>query len=100
MVGLGGGVSVLASDAFETYGFSFPDLSEQIKAGLLRLSSAPGSIFKNPVDTARSRSGTPMPWKTFFECSTTGMSLIYCWFITGTTFREGDMRICPLQSAR
>jgi len=52
MVGLGGGVSVLASDAFETYGFSFPDLSEQIRAGLLRLSSAPGSIFKNPVDTA------------------------------------------------
>ena len=52
MVGLGGGVSVLASDAFETYGFSFPDLSEQIKAGLLRFSSAPGSIFKNPVDTA------------------------------------------------
>jgi acyl-CoA synthetase (NDP forming) len=51
MVGLGGGVSVLASDAFETYGFSFPDLSEQIKAGLLRLTSAPGSIFKNPVDT-------------------------------------------------
>ena len=52
MVGLGGGVSVLASDAFETHGFSFPDLSEQIKAGLLRLTSAPGSIFKNPVDTA------------------------------------------------
>jgi acyl-CoA synthetase (NDP forming) len=51
MVGLGGGVSVLASDAFETYGFSFPDLSQQIKAGLLRLTSAPGSIFKNPVDT-------------------------------------------------
>lgn len=51
MVGLGGGVSVLASDAFETYGFTFPDLSEQIKAGLLKLSGAPGSIFKNPVDT-------------------------------------------------
>jgi len=51
MVGLGGGVSVLASDALEPYGFSFPDLSEQIRAGLLRLSSAPGSIFKNPVDT-------------------------------------------------
>jgi acyl-CoA synthetase (NDP forming) len=51
MVGLGGGVSVLASDAFEAYGFSFPELSEEIKAGLLRLSSAPGSIFKNPVDT-------------------------------------------------
>ena len=52
MVGLGGGVSVLASDAFETYGFSFPDLSEQIKTELLKLSGAPGSIFKNPVDTA------------------------------------------------
>ena len=52
MVGLGGGVSVLASDSFETYGFSFPDLSERIKADLLKMSSAPGSIFKNPVDTA------------------------------------------------
>jgi len=52
MIGLGGGVSVLASDSLETYGFSFPGLSEQIKAGMLRLSSAPGSIFKNPVDTA------------------------------------------------
>jgi acyl-CoA synthetase (NDP forming) len=51
MVGLGGGVSVLASDAFETFGFTFPDLSGQIKAGLLKLSGAPGSIFKNPVDT-------------------------------------------------
>jgi acyl-CoA synthetase (NDP forming) len=52
MVGLGGGVSVLASDAFETHGFSFPGLSEQIEADLLKMSSAPGSIFKNPVDTA------------------------------------------------
>jgi acyl-CoA synthetase (NDP forming) len=51
MVGLGGGVSVLASDAFEAHGFSFPELSEEIRAGLLRLSGAPGSIFKNPVDT-------------------------------------------------
>lgn len=51
MVGLGGGVSVLASDGFETYDFSFPDLSEQIKGELMKLSSAPGSIFQNPVDT-------------------------------------------------
>lgn len=51
MVGLGGGVSVLASDAFETFGFTFPGLSEQIKSGLLKWSGAPGSIFKNPVDT-------------------------------------------------
>lgn len=51
VVGLGGGVSVLASDVFETYGFSFPDLSEEVRATFMKVSPVPGSILKNPVDT-------------------------------------------------
>ncbi|MBW2561452.1 MAG: CoA-binding protein [Deltaproteobacteria bacterium] len=51
MVGIGGGVSVLAADAFEQKNLSLTRLTPAIQARLQDLHPGAGNIYTNPIDT-------------------------------------------------
>ncbi|MDO9515258.1 MAG: CoA-binding protein [Syntrophales bacterium] len=51
MVGIGGGVSVLAADAFEQNNLSLTRLTPAIQARLQDLHPGAGNIYTNPIDT-------------------------------------------------
>jgi acyl-CoA synthetase (NDP forming) len=51
MVGIGGGVSVLATDYFGGLNLTFPRLPDEVKAQLQSMAPAAGAIYNNPVDT-------------------------------------------------
>jgi acyl-CoA synthetase (NDP forming) len=50
LIGMGGGASVLATDACTGNGLTLPPLPEHIKKRLLRSNPLAGSILKNPLD--------------------------------------------------
>ena len=51
MVGIGGGISVLAADAFEQKNLSLTRLTPAIQARLQDLHPGAGNIYTNPIDT-------------------------------------------------
>ncbi len=51
MVGVGGGLSVLASDIFSLEHLSLPQLSSAVKSRLQESTPSVGHIYTNPVDT-------------------------------------------------
>ncbi|MBN2398220.1 MAG: CoA-binding protein [Deltaproteobacteria bacterium] len=51
MVGIGGGISVLAADAFERKNLSLTRLTPAIQARLQDLHPGAGNIYTNPIDT-------------------------------------------------
>ena len=52
VVGLGGGISVFAADAFHGSGLLLPRFSEELKTKLLGMAPTAGNICDNPMDTS------------------------------------------------
>jgi len=50
LIGVGGGSSVLITDAFEANGFFVPPLPEGIRARIREFTPAAGNILRNPID--------------------------------------------------
>ncbi len=50
VIGLGGGVSVMAADSLYKYNFELPDLPATMKKRLSKITPNAGSMFTNPVD--------------------------------------------------